>query len=408
VGGGETLKEEKEQMNYLQIITPTELELCELFTLGLSTKRDGNRIGHKGSGMKFTLALLHRLGSQLEVQTSALHLHSEIRTQQIRGADQPLIYLVGSEELSIATHIAETAGADTWTEAWFALRELIQNAIDEGGTVQILEAGCQRATPGHPWTVLTVPLTEPLQAAWNNRETWWHDRHPEVTYSALQGTGLYFHGFRVFEGEGWKWSYDVTDLISRDKLSEDRQLRNVNLDTLFGKIAEKPIWPLFYEMILQTPGRDLPTDVGYLLQAIYRQISSSNPNPGGFQMAHLVERFKARHGDRVAYSNYQDENSPENYFAKAAGYTPIYVDYQLRHLLGYSDIPSAAHVMPALEKRLEPVRSIGDDVRSRLKEALRITRKLRPEAPRCAWSRKVMPAIAWKLLPGRCQNAMRS
>ncbi len=35
--------------SYLLVHTPTELDLRELFTLGLTSKRDGTKIGHKGS-----------------------------------------------------------------------------------------------------------------------------------------------------------------------------------------------------------------------------------------------------------------------------------------------------------------------------------------------------------------------
>ena len=54
--------------NYLLVHTPSELDLRELFTLGLTSKRDGTKIGHKGSGLKFALALIHRLGSHLVVR----------------------------------------------------------------------------------------------------------------------------------------------------------------------------------------------------------------------------------------------------------------------------------------------------------------------------------------------------
>ncbi len=39
----------------------------------------------------------------------------------------------------IETHITDRAGADTWTDAWFALRELLQNALDEGGGWDVVE-----------------------------------------------------------------------------------------------------------------------------------------------------------------------------------------------------------------------------------------------------------------------------
>jgi len=41
--------------NYLSFHPPTQVDLRELFTLGLDTKRGATaKIGHKGSGLKFT------------------------------------------------------------------------------------------------------------------------------------------------------------------------------------------------------------------------------------------------------------------------------------------------------------------------------------------------------------------
>jgi len=65
-----------------------------------------------------------------------------------------------------------------------------------------------------------------------------HPRHPEMVYEAAGCAGLYYHGFKVYPGEGWLWAYDVTGLIEREKLSEDRQLRNLNLDDLFKKMVK--------------------------------------------------------------------------------------------------------------------------------------------------------------------------
>ena len=45
---------ENPKTNYLLFHTPTELDLRELFTLGLTTKRDGTKIGQIGGRMNFS------------------------------------------------------------------------------------------------------------------------------------------------------------------------------------------------------------------------------------------------------------------------------------------------------------------------------------------------------------------
>ena len=369
-------------LNYLLVHTPTELDLRELFTLGLTSKRDGTKIGHKGSGLKFALALIHRLGSHLIVRVGPHDLKSVAVAETIRGQEHQIIRLEGSSGGQLAridTHITVQAGADTWTEAWFALRELVQNAVDEGGGWELVQEEGRYPDSG---TLLLLALTPPLLEAWTERHKWMHPQHPEIVYDAPGCTGLYYHGFRVYPGEGWRWAYDVTGLIERDKLSEDRQLRNVNVDDLFKKILKAcPDLPLgFYESILLMDGSvDLPPDVSSLQHAVYALIDHSDRNPGGFKITKLEAAIEKKYGSKVAYTTETDPGSPKHYFAHAAGYAVAPVPYYTRSILRYSErLVDADSVLPAVAARLAPVREIATESAERLKAALRITRKLKP------------------------------
>jgi hypothetical protein len=368
--------------NYLLVHTPTELDLRELFTLGLTTKRDGNKIGHKGSGLKFALALIHRLGSQLIVRVGQHDLKSVSVTEVIRGQEHQIIRLEGSsagQPCRIETHITDKAGADTWTEAWFALRELVQNALDEGGGWELVQDEGRYPDRG---TCLLLSLTPPLLDAWNQRDNWMHPRHSEIIYEAPTCTGLYYHGFKVYPGEDWRWGYDVTGLIEREKLSEDRQLRNVNLDDLFKNIVKAcpELPPDFYEAILCPEGNaGLPADVANLQQGVYCLIERSNRNPGGFRMLNLEAAIEKKYGPKVAYTTETNTDSPKHYFARSAGYAVAPVPHYTKGILLYSEhLIEAESVLPAVAARLAPVREIATESAERLKAALRITRKLKP------------------------------
>ncbi len=368
--------------NYLLVHTPTELDLRELFTLGLTSKRDGTKIGHKGSGMKFALALIHRLGSQLIVRVGPHDLKSVSAAESIRGHDHQIIRLEGSsagQPSRIETHITDKAGADTWTEPWFALRELVQNALDEGGGWELIQGECRYPDRG---TYLLLPLTQPLLDAWNQRDNWMHPRHSEIIYEAPACAGLYYHGFKVYPGEGWRWAYDVTRLIDRNKLSEDRQLRNLNLDDLFKNIVKAcpELPPDFYEAILSTDGNaGLPADVANLQHGVYCLIEHSNRNPGGFRMSKLETAIEKKYGPKVAYTTETNPDSPKHYFARSAGYAVAPVPYYTKGILLYSErLVEAESVLPAVAARLAPVREIATESAERLKAALRITRKLKP------------------------------
>ena len=368
---------------YLLVHTPTDLDLRELFTLGLTSKGAGAKLGRKGSGLKFALALLHRLGSHLIVRVGPHDLKSVTVTEEIRDYDHQLIWLQGTtarQPAMIETHITQNAGADTWTEAWFVLRELVQNAMDEGGDYVLVQSATLYSDSG---TDLLILLTPQLQKAWAARHTWMHPRHSEVAYEAPGCTGLYYQGFRVYTGEDWRCAYDITGLINREELSEDRQLRNVNLEELFKRILRAcPDLPLdFYTTILRTDDtRGWPSDLSHLQHAVYSLINSANPNPGGFKMARLEAVIEQRYGSKVAYMTETDTASAKHYFARAAGYTVAPVPYYTREILRHSvRLVEADSVLPAVSARLAPVRKIEMKSAERLKKALRITRKLKPK-----------------------------
>jgi hypothetical protein len=353
-----------------------------LFTLGLTTKRDGTKIGHKGSGMKFALALVHRLGSHLVVRVGPHDLKSVAVAENIRGHEHRIIRLEGTaagQPSRIETHITDQAGADTWTEPWFALRELVQNALDEGGGWKVVEDDGHHPDGG---TQMLLALTPPLLDAWTDRHKWLHPRQPEIIYDAAGCAGLYYHGFKVYPCEGWRWAYDVTGLIQRDNLSEDRQLRNVNVDDLFKKVVKAcPDLPSeFYTSIVNTNEHgNLPADVSSLQHGVYCLIDHSNRNPGGFKMAKLEAVLEQKYGPKVAFTTETDPNSAKHYFARAAGYAVAPVPYYTKSILLYSErLVEAESVLPAVAARLAPVREIATESAERLKLALRITRKLKP------------------------------
>ena len=304
-------------------------------------------------------------------------------TETIRGQEHRIIRLEGSsagQPASVDTHITVEAGADTWTEAWFALRELVQNALDEGGGWELVQGDDRHARLRH--LPAAAAHSSRCCEAWNQRDTWFHPRHPEIIYDAPGCAGLYYHGFKVYPGEGWRWAYDVTGSIERDKLSEDRQLRNVNLDDLFKKILKAcPDLPLgFYDAILSVDeNAGLSPDIASLQHAVYALIDHGNRNPGGFKMARLEAAVEQKYGPKVAYTTETDASSPST----TSPALPVTRSHRSpttrRSILRYSErLVEAESVLPAVAARLAPVREIATESAERLKAALRITRKLKP------------------------------
>lgn len=364
-------------MKTLEFHTPTKVDLRELFTLGLGSKRGvEGKIGHKGSGMKFTLALLHRLNSSLEVVVGGMSWVSIERPVEIRDQRHSLIHLTDCSGSDIPCHISINAGADTWKEPWFALRELLQNCIDEGGRWSE-----QRVTGfGENGTIMRIAMTPELEDAWAAKDDWHQPAHPEIIYTSRK-PGLFYHGFRIFEATDWHYTYDATSLIDREHLSEDRQLRNVNLSDLFADAVKQATHlptPIYTALVTdaQPPG-----DVKFISDAIYNAIDDSKPNFGGFTMALFEQAFVSMYGERACWTQ-AAEDSAEVYHARAAGYTPVHTAWHTSRIARYSKvIKSAESLLPTIDKRLARVAAstLPGDALDKLKLALKLTKKLRPD-----------------------------
>lgn len=373
-------------MRYFRITTPTVLDVREIVTIGLTSKAAGDKIGHKGSGLKFALSFLHRLGGYIEAKGSDYHLKSQAKEITLRGNTHLLLELQSVSDPTQAweTHMTQHAGADTWTEPWFILRELIQNALDENGTYEVVE---DPTIPSDAVTVVQVPMVAELEDAWANKEEWFQPR-----FEGLVGIGhdkvkgLYFHGFLVYRAQDtWAYSYDVTGILQRSELSEDRQVRNINLSAIFLRLAEKMSFDFNDGSIYHTMlGNSLPEDISNIDDGVYSFIRSERKAWGGatgFNMDKLLLAVKSVFGENIALAtNEISSDDPHVYYARAAGFNPVRVSYGLCRLLsGYAGIPRVDACLPNIAKRLKKVTNVEVSKFEKLKAAMRLVRKVKPE-----------------------------
>jgi hypothetical protein len=371
-------------MRFLRVTTPTHLDIREIVTLGMTTKANTDKIGHKGSGLKFTLAYLHRLGGYLQARSVDYYLRSEIFTARIRDVDHQMIRLRSAQGDQLwEAHITTQAGADTWTEPWFILREMLQNAIDEGGEFGLVEEDTLPETVG---TILQIPLTPELEQAWAQKDRWMQPRYPHVAGRGHPDSkGLYYHGFLIYSaGQKWKYSYDVTPFLKRSQLSEDRQLRNGDLQAVFYQIAAEAgfnaLAPEIYEDAFDL---DQKEDVHLLYEGVYHHICSDRKawgGPDGFDLKRMEDVFHKKFGGNAAFHTHTlAENDPTAYYARAAGFVPAKVPYRTGGILSnYSDIKALEACLPTLQQRLRKVKNTDFTKREKLKLAMRLVRKIQP------------------------------
>ena len=117
--------ETKEQ--WIMVQNPGVLEIWGIRLLGLSTK-SADKIGKFGTGLKETIALVFRLGSEL-----VIHAGTDKYTFSIQQQDgQDEIGFIRNDGDWQGMGLAPTFGRHDWNSPWQVLREIFCNEVDEG------------------------------------------------------------------------------------------------------------------------------------------------------------------------------------------------------------------------------------------------------------------------------------
>lgn len=387
-----------QKTKWFVVETPTELDIREVFTLGLTTKKgQEGKIGHKGSGLKFTLAYLHRLGSNIEIRLPNWGRYSSVTiSQEIRGINHELILLDTGKD-TLETHIDVLAGNDTWGEPWFILRELMQNAIDENGSYRVVDTEPEYQGNG---TLIYVPMTEELILAWENRHQWYREATGEIVGNGQPG--LFYHGFKLSSQKDYSFSYDVTSLVKRENISEDRQLRDVNMNELFTSIVcnAKSLPNNFYPILCDYAlTGSTNKDIELLVYALYMLHNTNYPKC--FNVEAMTECIKHKIGNNPMLVGDPSPDHAEHYYALCSGHTPLYignsyVKYLFQHLPFFKE--RHFHLPPA-NKRVSTVK-VEEHDKAKLKGALDRVKKLRPteckvKVVKPNYSKDTMKAAAW-------------
>lgn len=109
----------------ISFITPTELPIEAATTMGVSVK-DGNAIGKFGTGLKYAIAGILRLGGTIAVFIDGERHDFTARESDIRGRTFRIVHHNG-------TPCGFTTELGKHWEPWQLFRELASNTLDEGG-----------------------------------------------------------------------------------------------------------------------------------------------------------------------------------------------------------------------------------------------------------------------------------
>lgn len=112
---------------FLSITNKGEMQQEAMTLLGASTKRgDDTKIGFFGSGLKYAIAVLIREGIEFHIFAGSKEVKVETKPVTFGGKEFQRIFINGEP-----TSMTADMGVD-W-EPWFAVREVLCNAVDEGG-----------------------------------------------------------------------------------------------------------------------------------------------------------------------------------------------------------------------------------------------------------------------------------
>ena len=129
------------QEEWVVFQTEGELDLRALTTFGLNVKpKTDNPIGRFGTGLKYAIAVLIRLGAKVRIYRPDGTITFDCLDAQFRGEDvQPLVAHFATNEPT--THLRElpfTLQLGSHWEMWQAFRELESNTRDEGGSTFVV------------------------------------------------------------------------------------------------------------------------------------------------------------------------------------------------------------------------------------------------------------------------------
>lgn len=232
-------------MKYLLIQNNGQIDVMALALMGASTKRNQpDKIGWFGSGNKYSIATLLRLGIPFKIFSGETEI--QVFTEKYSMGDNQfdkIYFQVG--ENKVETSLTIQMGPD-W-EPWFVIREIYCNALDEGGTQVVPMVSDLRGVEGK--TRFYIGITTEIEPVITNWAGYFsYDRIDLV--EELPGIKLYLpkgDGLRVYrrgvlihydKSENAVFDYDVTDApINESRTLKDHWLFSYNLEKQLAEVA---------------------------------------------------------------------------------------------------------------------------------------------------------------------------
>lgn len=201
------------QNKFIKIESKGLIDQQAFVLLGASTKRDDDsKIGFFGSGLKYSIAFLLR--NNIDFKVFSEYQEIKFTTQEANFRDKSFsVIVIDGKETSMTTEM----GID-W-EAWYVLREIYCNALDEG-EASIAMVSKSECLPMEDKTVFYIEVNEQLKDIIANWELYFSMNRSDLFsyteniqfYTGGEDLIIYRRGVRCHYGKEVRsiFHYDIT------------------------------------------------------------------------------------------------------------------------------------------------------------------------------------------------------
>lgn len=235
-------------MKYLKISNKGLLDIRLIALMGGTTKAGNyHKIGHFGTGLKYTLAFLFRNKIDFKIFVGAEEVKVHIEEEQI-GETLFEIICINGHRTSITTQMGED-----W-KTWMIIRELYSNALDEGGANHVLTEEISGMENETSFFIEFTPKVMEVYNNWNefflvDREPFYSDDKMKI-YPQSGPLKLYKQGIliKAYPDRESLFNYDITH-AEINELREYKGSEELDICKSIMNIGDKKVIEYFIENI---------------------------------------------------------------------------------------------------------------------------------------------------------------
>jgi len=212
---------------------PGEIDIRAATIMGVNVKPSDTPIGYFGTGLKYAIAGIIRLGGTIEIWSGETNYFFHGKETTIRGKKFTVIEMtVDAKETTTLGFTTEFGKA--W-EPWMYYRELYCNAMDEEGQVQLISDD-EEIRPAENLTIIIVKCDK-LNDAHLCRNEFILNTPPILTFPTVEVVrapgNIYYRGIRILRNPSAAYGYN---LLTETRLTEDRTMAHYwTLDDILRK-----------------------------------------------------------------------------------------------------------------------------------------------------------------------------